>query len=187
MKSTLALILISTCMFSTFASAESLPAKNCEIFIKRASVGNTFHGSRSIETLIQIGELAADETVRAVGFRSKKDLTDLGNVKGCNNLPPNAGQWMSNFGQPLDPNNKQFAFTFMVNTVSVASECHGYNISHTGAFFVETNKNTYWLNPDLVPEKNYQFDLFAHGELFSKGDGSTMRPDMKYYNPAQCK
>lgn len=186
MKHSLSVLLISGLLFSHLAHAEDKTARNCEIFIKRASIGNTFHGSRSVETIIEIGDLAKDETVRAVGFRTKKEITDLGNAKGCNNLPPNAGQWMSNFGRPLDPNNKQFAFSFMINTVSITSECHGYNISHTGAFFVETNQNTYWLNPDLVPEKNFQFDLFAHGELFSKGDGSTTRSDMKYYNPAQC-
>jgi hypothetical protein len=178
--------------FSVHANAENLTANNCEIFIKSVKAIQSSHGYTAMSAIIKVGWIGNGEFVQKVGFYGKSTYTDLGNASSCYQSSPNDGQY-----QVMDPYSYasslaygEYQFDFNIYSGSVSSYCPGRDTSTQGSFFVQTNKNTYWLNPDKDSSKEFFFDMNGFKQMASKGlynNVSTSRSDMTYYNPGQCK
>ena len=77
-----------------------------------------------------------------------------------------------------------------MNDVSLVQPAQGgAALKASGAFFVETNWNTYWLNPGFDPDQYFVFDRNAHNALITKPYTSKQsgHPADGYYNPAGCR
>ncbi len=190
--------LLAALSLSTSAFAAEIPASQCQIFIKSVKLSPSSHGSLNVGALVKVNWLGNGEFIEKVGFRFHRLATDLGNDpnrcqgliysadSGWSDLDPMPGQWADAYTQP-----GEYYFSFQIQTGSVISWCPGATFSNEGAFFVRTNKNTYWLNPDLDSSKNFVFDPNGAEILRTKGATWQARPtttdDMKYYNPASCR
>lgn len=185
MKNNFLFILSLFFFISSPSWAKNKSAWNCELFIKKIQPGFSYHGSFSTDVFIQVGHLPADEVIQKIGFYKNETLIDFGNSPTCNNKPLSNKNWTITLANPLKA-SREFSFNFMLNTVNVTSECLGYSINHQGTFFLETNKNTYWLNPEMKPGHNFEFDLTRKNLMYSH-ESQTLDPsESVYFNPARC-
>jgi hypothetical protein len=181
--------------FASSAVSADLTADNCQIFIKKVYSSPGSHGSASFGVVVKTGWIGNGEHIEAVKFYGYAASTDLGNAPDCHSSPfygyedwtlmnpiPDtyyANQW----GESL--------FSFPVKSGSVVSMCPGYIYTWVGTFLVQTNKNTYWLNPDLDADKHFHFDANAFRIISHKGGTFnplyTDREDLAYYNPGICR
>lgn len=181
--------------FCLGVEAVDYPANHCEVFIKRIGAAPSSHGVANVVTLVKTGWIGNGEEIQRVRFYGKVEAKDLGNRNECHMSPPYQSDW-----QEYSPNagsdfaRGEYKFSFLVRTGSVASACPGYEMTWIGTYFVETNKNTYWLNPEMNPDKHFWFNAKAYDQILksggwvgnSEGGLSTLRSDMQYYNPRQC-
>lgn len=186
-----ALFLVSNAAFS-----ENYPAEKCQIFIKSVGVSPSSHSFNSISTVVKTNWIGNGEVVNRVGFYGKVETKDLGNSASCSWRSPYSPDWYvyQNFGSTSNLPYGEIRFNFPVRSGSVVGSCPGFEWTWIGSFFVETNKNTYWLNPDFNADKSFYFDNNASDILMKKGGWvgdmdsglATTREDMKYYNPGSC-
>jgi hypothetical protein len=194
------LLALVSILSTVSAQAANMQARDCQIFIKGVRVDPSSHGASSIAVLVKVNYLGNGETIQQVGFRTNRLARDLGNdPQSCHqSMYPAESGWFD-----TTPNNSGWAndqtqigesiFLLPIATGSVINACPGTNFTHVGAFFVRTNQNTYWINPELDGAKNYVFDMNALEILQHKGGVSnyrfipTDREDMRYYNPARCR
>lgn len=182
-----------TFSYSVSAFAENLPANNCQIFIRRLQAIPSSHGSAALNVVVKVNWLGDDEYIQNVGFYATNLDTDLGNSPSCSWNARHSGSWYVQSASSVNMNSTEYGeylFRFQISSGSVAGECPGYFYSTAGSFFVETNKNTYWLNPEMNPKKNFYFDYNAFQIIANKGGTYTNvftdRNDMSYYNPQNC-
>lgn len=176
-------------------AAANLPADDCQIFIKRVFAAPNSHGSANVGVVVKVGWIGNGEYVQDVKFYGYSEAKDLGN-------PPDAydsSSWVnSNWTATSAVTGGFFArefgeyeFAFPVLSGSLSSSGHGYQFTSVGAFFVQTNKNTYWLNPELNSDEHFYFDLNAYDSLRAKQGTynplATDREDLRYYNPLMCR
>jgi hypothetical protein len=181
-------------LFLTFPlMAANLSADKCQIYIKRLRASPSSHGSATIPVIVKVPFLGGGEFIRKVGFYGQVVSTDLGNEPSCHMSPLPGGMRVM---EALDSASElkelgEYILYFPVRSGTVVSECKGYTYSWTGSIFVETDRNTYWLNPELDPSKQFYFDLTTFDLLQSKGGFAgwvaTDRDDMRYYNPLGCR
>jgi hypothetical protein len=186
-----ALLLISA---SVPALGENRSADNCQIFIKKVGASPSSHGSLTINAVVKVGWIGGDEHIQRVGFYGHVQAIDRGNSPECRMGPTyNDPSWR--VYEPLPGHYYateygEYGFYLPIYSGSVLSQCPGYHYSWVGAFFVETNKNTYWLNPDLTPSQHYHFDRNAarilQNQLGTANMGRTNREFLRYYNPLLC-
>jgi hypothetical protein len=173
---TLSLTFLAALPLSFTARAENRAASNCEIYI--SEVGQFWHsgGSTGLTVRVRTNHLNPNETIRKVGWHGKKIIQPKGGM-------PEESSWTTVDGYRSE--NGDYLFSFFSR--------HGSQNFHTsiGVFFVETDQNTYWLNPDLNPNQNYYFDSKAQRLLYERDRETnkplpTTREDMRYYNPLGC-
>lgn len=184
------LLVLALFTISSSVHAENLPANNCEIFIKSVAGSPGSHGTATMDLVLKTNISNQGEYIQNVGFYGQVDTKDFGNVKDCHWTTNYSTAW-SKYPQKLNPNTKEATFHIFLKTGSVSSDCLGFQYSWTGTFYVETNKNTYWLNPDMDSSKHFTLDMKAMEINIEKGGWSynpilTNRADMKYYNPISC-
>ena len=190
-----AVFTIGSSMFS-FARAENYPANKCQVIIKNVGVLPSSHGFSSIVTIVKANWIGNGETVQRIGFLGKVEAQDLGNSPSCHWSSPYGSDWKV-YSASNDFHNLNYGevkFNFPVRSGSVAGDCPGFYWNWIGTFFVETNKNTYWLNPSMDAAQHFYFDNNGANILMNKGGYSnylnlglsTSRDDMKYFNPGAC-
>ncbi len=195
MTTTAAILTMGILIFN-FARAENLPANKCEVFIKYVGVSPSSHGFASITAIVKANWIGNGETVRQIGFWGKVETEDLGNSPSCHWSSPHGSGWKL-YSASTDFHNLNYGevrFNFPVRSGSVVGQCPGFYWSWIGSFFVETDKNTYWVNPSMDASQNFYFDNNGANVLMTKGGYSnymdlglsTSRDDMKYYNPKSC-
>jgi hypothetical protein len=179
------------------AFSANLPANKCEIFIRRIQALPSSHGMASLAVYVKVNWLGNDEFIQSVGFYATNSDTDLGNSTSCSWSPRPKGTWYTQ--NPITYAGSgssateygEYRFNFQIYSGSVSGDCGGFSYGTIGSFFVETNKNTYWLNPDLDATKHFYFDANGYDLITKKGgyfnNIFTDRNDMKYYNPLNCK
>lgn len=177
---------------ATFALADNRPADDCQISIKRIAASIGSHGSSSMNVVVKVGWLGNDEHIQKVRFWGKTSAIDLGNGKDCYMGKPQAN-WREiqhaniphSYGNTLGYG--EYLFQFPIYTGTVIGACPGFKFSTEGAFFVETNKNTYWLNPQLDRNQHYVFDSNAQRIIKEKARNSWFYyydvSKEAYYNP----
>ncbi|MBL7669518.1 MAG: hypothetical protein JNM39_03450 [Bdellovibrionaceae bacterium] len=181
---------------SNSALAENYSADKCQVFIKAVGASPSSHGFSSISPIVKTNWIGNGEIVRMVRFYGRVETKDLGNRASCNWSSPYQSNWQV-YEPTSDPSNLSYGevrFNFPVRSGSVAGDCPGFEWTWIGSFFVETDKNTYWVNPDFDANKNFYFDSNASDNLMKKGGWSgfsgrglpTTREDMMYYNPGRC-
>lgn len=188
-----AAIIISTIGTSAFAG--NLSANNCQIFIRRLQALPSPHGNSGLNVFVKVNWLGNNEYIQNVGFYATNNDVDLGNSPSCGNSR-SAGTWY--IQSPLSGSYPsmgateygEYVFNFPIKSGSVAYDCPGYSYSTKGAFFVQTNKNTYWLNPDMDPTKHFYFDENGFRNITNLGgtyrNVFTDSDSMRYYNPLRC-
>jgi hypothetical protein len=182
--------LILTVLFATQAFAENLPANRCQVYINGVIASPSSHGARGMVAIVKVNWLGNDEHIQRVGFYGKATSVDLGNSRGCGNSPENPDWQIIDGHTSSNLNYGEYSFHFRVSTGSIVSSCGGFLYSWSGAFFVETNKNTYWTNPNMNANEYFYFDSNGFELVTRKGGWanrvSTAREDMRYYNPMRC-
>lgn len=183
-------------LVSNSAFAKNETADKCQVYIKTVGSSPSSHGFNSISTVVKTSWIGNGEVVRKVGFYGKVETKDLGNQARCNWSGPYKADWQvyEGTGDTSNLSYGEVRFNFPVISGSVAGDCPGFAWTWIGSFFVETDKNTYWVNPDLDSSKNFYFDANASDIILKKGGWSgamypglsTTRADMKYYNPGNC-
>ncbi len=197
-KFAIVLVSVVSSALAQSAHAENRQAKNCEIFVKSVQVQPNSHGSAGMSVVVKVGWLGNGEFIQKVGFYSHNQAQDLGNDPNqCyGTRPPADSDWAVQ-----DPSNfyygntklelGEYFFSFPISTGSVVGACPGYNFSAIGAFFVETNKNTYWVNPAMDTHQYFYFDRNGFNSIQTKGGTyqslPTSRDDLRYYNALGCK
>lgn len=190
------LILITlSLLFLSSAYGANRPASRCEIFIRKVGAAPSSHGSASMPVIVKVGWIGGGEFIRKVGFYGYSVNRDLGNLPSCHMSPlPGSGQW-----KVIDPfpggygatEYGDYAFSFPIRSGSVVSGCPGYEYTWVGAFFVETDRNTYWVNPQMNPNQHFYFDPNGYRILEAKAGSFFLLPtdrlDMRYYNPLACR
>lgn len=179
---------------ATSASAANLTANACQIYIKKVFSAPSSHGTGTLGVVVKTGWIGNDETIEDVKFYGYKTWTDLGNAADCHNGPqtePAGWDFLRAIPDTYYANQwGDYLFRFPVRSGSVLSQCPGYTYTWIGTFMVQTNKNTYWLNPNLNADEHFYFDDNAFDLISRKGGTynpiTTLRPDMAYYNPLQC-
>ena len=176
------------------AVAANYPANHCEISINRLGAAPSSHSSGSIPVVVNGGWIGNGELIERVGFYGHSSATNLGTPPECH-WGPSYDDATQRIIDPVPSSYYataygEYGFQFPVISGTVLSNCRGYNYTWIGTFFVQTNKNTYWLNPDMSPSKQFYFDANAYHILQGKGGYasliSTKRSDMKYYAPVSC-
>lgn len=78
-------LLWSICLLlvATQGLAESLPADNCEVFIKKIGAAPNSHASGAVYTVVKVGWIGNDEHIQRVSFHGYTKAEDLGNVSQC--------------------------------------------------------------------------------------------------------
>lgn len=186
-------------IFSISAFADNLPANNCQIFIRRLQSLPDSHGAAKLNVYVKVNWLGNDEHIQNVGFYSTSSDIDLGNDPGfCSWKPRPKGKWDIQYPSPPHYSSStteygEYKFVFGIRSGSVSSSCKGYHYTSIGSFFVQTDKKTYWLNPDLDSNKFFYFDESGLNNIYNKGVNYynnysvfTDQEDMKYYNPKSC-
>lgn len=194
----LSLITIAFALFliSNYTFAENYSANKCQVFIKAVGSSPSSHGFNSISTVVKTSWIGNGEMVRKVGFYGKVETKDLGNRPSCHWSSPYKADWQV-YEDNRDTSNLTYGevrFNFPVRSGAVVGDCPGFEWAWIGSFFVETDRNTYWVNPDFDANKNFYFDANASDNIMKKGGWSgymnsglsTTRDDMKYYNPGSC-
>jgi hypothetical protein len=183
-------VLCFTLSFTPNVFAANLPAKNCEIFIQDLTAKPGSHGSAETMINVKVKYFGNGELVRRVGFYSTQSTLDLGNGQSCSwNVSAGQTSWKIIDGARGAAEGNSI-FVLGIQTGSVSSLCGGYDFATEGAFFVETNFNTYWLNPNMDSNQYFTFDQNGFNFLNQRGAYqaiSTSRADMKYFNPAACR
>lgn len=180
---------------STTVCAVDYPANYCEVFIKTVGAAPGSHGMESMVAVVKVGGIGHGEQVQRVRFYGTVTPKDLGNASACRSTPAYRSDWkeyIANVGTDFE--RGEYIFSFQIKTGSVVNACPGYEFSWMGAFFVETDKNTYWLNPDMNPRQHFYFDKKGYDMVLNKGgrswDGAgglpTTRDDLSHYNPRRC-
>lgn len=187
-----ATFLISSLIFSTTitAYAENRSANNCEIYIKsmeKKSCGYNNY-NKCDEVTVKVGWIGNDEYVKRVGFWGQEIKSDTYyNGGDPASKSPYSEDW--NIILPSSTNAYDYTYTFTFPTTFGGRHLSGdpYGVGHygpidgiyrnhcavQGTFFVETTKNTYWLNP-----------RDTWNQLFVFSDG----PDEHItVNPSNCK
>ena len=181
---------LTVAAFSISSYAADLPARNCEIFLKKVTTKPNSHGIADMEVLVKVGWIGDGETILRVGLYSSLSTQDLGNSAECHTsaTPWGGSTWKNTDASPGESVGES-TFRFPISTGSVGDRCRGYQGSTQASFFVQTNKNTYWLNPNLDSNQYFVFDRNGFDILQNRGGFSglsTTRSDMKYYNPQNC-
>lgn len=185
--------MIALLTVSNFAFSENVPANKCEIYVSRLAASPSSHSSASMNVVVKVGWIGNDEFIQLVGFYGYTAVHDLGNSRDCH-WQTYSSEWKvtpayTTSSYPLEYG--EYNLNFPVRTGSVTSQCPGYDFTWVGSIFVQTNKNTYWLNPGLNRDNQFYFDNNAYYLVQQKGGTSlmvrTQREDMRYYNPLMCK
>ncbi len=144
--------------------------------------------------IVKIGWIGNGEFIQKVGLYGYSVNEDLGNTANCPAPAVPSYQWREIYPMPPAAGGTEFGeyyFSFPIRTGSVTSTCPGYDFVWVGTFFVETNRNTYWLNPDMDAKKFFYFDTNGYNIIAAKGGYANMiwtdREDMRYYNPLVCR
>ena len=179
-----------TLLFSNSVWAENIQATQCQIYVKQVWAAPNTHSSASLEALVQVGPFVSGEYIQKVGFYGKLIAKDLGNAPECHATADSRADGKSQVFDHVQNSNGlnmgEFEFGFPITSGSVVSTCPGYDYSNEGTFFVETNKNTYWLNPSLDPKQSFVLDRNGYERLHAYEHASTLRADLRYYNPVGC-
>ncbi|MGZ3770430.1 MAG: hypothetical protein ACXVCP_12870 [Bdellovibrio sp.] len=191
------LLLLSMIVLSgVTSSADNLQASNCQMYIRRLQALPSSHGSANMNVFVKVNWLGNGEYIQNVGFYGYNSDTTYSDNPSCNWNDRQQGTWytqqpVSSPGYSYSTEYGEYLFIFRIRSGSVGGPCPGYSYSTIGTFFVQTNKNTYWLNPDLNSDQKFYFDENGFNLLTYKGGTYnniyTDRPDMKYYNPLSCK
>ncbi len=168
------------------------PANECQIYIAKVKASPNSHGSAATRMIIRVPFLGEGKIIQKVGFHGMETRIDRGNSPDCHMDSGNTSTGFRDVGPISGPNAQgEYEFTFPIRSGSVVSSCPGFSYNSVGAFFVQTNQGTYWLNPDMDSNKNFVFD--ANGYEYLEKTTSfadfteTTRDDLrKYYNPASC-
>lgn len=188
------MLISSLILFSGFSSlADNLPAKNCQIYIRRLQALPSSHGSASLNVFVKVAWLGNDEFIESVGLNAMNNDTSYNSPNCSWNSRPN-GSWYiqyPNSGSGYSSTEYgEYVFNLPIKSGSVGGPCSGTSYTTIGTFFVQTNKNTYWLNPDMDANKYFYFDENGLRNIMSLGGTYnnifTDRSDMRYYNPADC-
>ncbi len=186
-------IVTAVCVAAPAFGAD-LPATGCEIFLKKVGVAPSSHGFGAMPVVVKVGWIGNGEQIERVGFYGFSRATDLGNASSCNwspqyddrdwkiHEPQAGGYYATEYGE--------YSFSFPVHSGSVVSICPGFQYTWVGTFFVQTSKNTYWVNPDMDSSKYFYFDDngWDNLERFTyMGVVSTARSELRYYNPRECR
>lgn len=178
---------LATTSTPALADHPNVPAAHCEVAIKIAGPQYDSHGKTNVGVILKTKWLGDGELVEAAGFYGRVSTSDLGNEPSCGDWRqydssgfrvwnPTTGLWQTQWGEYL--------FHFPVYSGAVFSDCPGYEYAWDGAFFLQTNKRTYWLNPRLDPDLLFTFDRNAANILARHGWPNV---DMDYYDPADCR
>ena len=194
LKNSLAFAFISVLsgLTPSLSFAENIQASSCQIFIKQIAAVPNSHGSESMAAIVKVNFLGNDEYIQRVAFYGKLSAQDLGNSSECHNTPDSrvSNQFTITNASAPTPYDQlaygEYMFYFPIRTGSVVSMCMGYEYSTIGSFLVETNKNTYWINPNLDANQYFYFDRNGYQRLPAGIRSSTLRPDLRYFNPAGC-
>lgn len=183
------LLPLALLLVPTLSPAADLSARRCEISLKNVRATYSSHSSASMQVTVKVGWIGNGETVRRVGAYQIERAHDLGNQPGCHFSPPER-KWHLVDAAPGERVGESF-LSFRISTGAVTSACPGYDFSNEVAFFVQTDRNTYWLNPGFDPSKGFVFDRYAFKLNLERGGSytyvPTWRDDMKYYNPGNCR
>ena len=189
------LTILFLALITNAAFAAQLPARNCEIFISKVHASPSSHGSAAISATVKVGWIGNGEFIQRVGMVAQSASQDLGNAPSCHY----SGSQPSDFRviDPVDSHGYdsleygEYAFQFYVISGSVVDQCPGFHMSTVGSFFVETNKNTYWLNPNLDSSQNFYFDANGYqtlaGQFFYTDARTADHESLNYYNPLNCR
>lgn len=181
---------------STAAAAANKPADGCQIFIKKVAATAGSHSSGSIATVVKVGWIGNGEQIERVGFYHYQRAEAQGDMSHCSWSPSyNNGNWHI---EDLTPGGYyateygEYSMSFPVYSGSVSSDCLGYHYAHIGTFFVQTNKNTYWLNPDMNADKYFYFDDNGFDNLVKVSSyfnyvNTADHDYTRYYNPLVCR
>lgn len=175
------------------AFAQNLPADRCQIFISRVKTDPSSHNEMQMQVMVKVGWLGNGEFIQTVGFYQSVETRDLGNDSSCHwGIHAGRSPWtvVGPSSDTSETSYGEYEFYMDIHTGSVVSECEGFGFTNIGTFFVQTNKNTYWLNPGMDSTQYFYFDDTAVNNLDYHGGEdswvSTTRDDLKYYNPLQC-
>lgn len=192
------LVTISACSVdsseSTILDASNrpnVPANHCEIFLQFVQSAPNSHSAATIDVTVKVNWLGNDEFIERVGAYTRSVGQDLGNAPSCHFSSSSNPNFT--IKDPFSSAPGIYDFAFPVSSGSVLSQCPGFNTSHEAAFFVQTNKQTYWLNPDMDSSKYFVLDRNGYDINIRKTQTAgaqgvrTDSEDMRYYNPLQCR
>jgi hypothetical protein len=146
-----------------------------------------------MKAIVKVGWIGNGEHIERVGFYAQQRADERGEHGRCPYVPYVRDGW--SVIDPVASDYEQLAygeylFQLPILTGTVVSNCGGFEYVTQGTFFVQTDKNTYWLNPGLDSSRLFYFDYNGYrivGSQTGWAGSSTDRPDLAYYNPLQCR
>jgi hypothetical protein len=186
-------LFVISAFFSTVSFADQIQARNCEVFIKSLTLTPSSHGIKALEVKIQTRNLRYDEFVIKAGFYGNKIFHDLGNLPACH-LNGSLGSAVMNVYEVSSSNPNipgEYSVQFPIASGSVVDACPGFTVSSKVTFFIETNRNTYWINPNFDSNQYFSFDL-EHFTVWMNSIGAfrTVSTDsgvLSDLNPGNCR
>lgn len=165
----------------------NVSASRCEIAIKTIGLQYDSHSKTNVAVLLKTKWLGDGELIEAAGFYGDVKAFDLGNEPSCGDwrqYPSGPRRVFAPTSRPSHTQWGEYYFEFAVYSGAVFSACPGYEYEWDGAFFLQTNKRTYWLNPHMDAGQQFTFDRNA-AEILGRHQWPDL--DMSYYDPADCR